>query len=78
MPSVPCLWDVSVYYYYDFSDNSRQRISGAQLNGVIVQAWVGTTFIKGTYSGDSSLKKFAESRDVVKDMGELKEGMDGL
>lgn len=68
----------SYFYYYDFTDNSRKRVNGAQLNGVIVQVWAGSSFVKGISKGDSSLKKFEESLDVVKDMGELKESTDGF
>ena len=68
----------SYFYYYDYTDNTRKRISGAQLNGVIVQVWAGSSFIKGISKGDNSLKKFEESLDVVKEMGEMKESTDGF
>jgi len=62
------------YFYYYYDDNTRKRINGAQLNGVIVQVWSGGTLVKGISKGASSLKKYEESKDVVKELGELKEG----
>ena len=62
------------YFYYYYSNNSRVNARGAQLNGVIVQVWNDSGFIKGISKGDSQLKKYEESLDVVKDLGELKQG----
>ena len=62
------------YFYYYYADNARKRTTGAQLNGVIVQVWSGGNLVKGISKGSSSLKKYEESKDVVKDLGELKEG----
>lgn len=61
------------YSYYYFSGTTRINAPGAQLNGIIVQVWSDTGFVKGISKGDSQLKKFEESTDVIKDMGELKQ-----
>ncbi len=66
------------FYYYDYSSNARKMISGAELNGVIVQVWVGGGRVKSVSRGDPSVKKFEESQDVVKSMGELREDGSGL
>lgn len=64
----------SFFYYYDYTSNSRKTISGAELNGVIVQVWTGGQRVKSISKGDPSLKKFEESPDVVKALGEMREG----
>lgn len=66
----------SYFYYFDYSDNTRKRIAGAQLNGVIVQAWVNGERIKSESFGDGSLQKYEELADVAKTLGELKEGIE--
>lgn len=63
----------SYFYYYDYLNNSRKMISGAELSGVIVQVWAGGQRVKSISKGDPSLKKFEDSPDVVKELGEMKE-----
>ncbi len=53
------------YYYY-----SGSRISGAKLKGVIVQVWRGDEIVT-SFVSLNQWKKFAESPDVAKQMGEL-------
>lgn len=63
----------SYFYFYDYLNNSRKMISGAELNGVIVQVWVGDQKIKSISRGDPAIKKFEDSADVVKELGEMRE-----
>lgn len=52
-------------YYY-----SGARISGAKLKGLIVQVWDGNEIV-ASFVSMNQWKKYSESADVVKQMGEL-------
>lgn len=56
--------EYTVYYY------SGSRVSGAKLRGVIVQAWLDDEIVS-SFASLSQWKRFAESADVCKQMGEL-------
>jgi hypothetical protein len=53
------------YYYY-----SGSRISGAKLKGVIVQVWSDSDIV-ASFVSVNQWKKYSESPDIVKQMGEL-------
>jgi hypothetical protein len=61
------------YYYV----GGRERVSGAKLKGVIIQAWAGSTMVS-SWASLNQWRKFADSQDVAKDMGELKKSEDGF
>ncbi len=63
----------SYTYYYS---TSHDRVSGAKLKGVIVQAWIGDEMVS-SWGSLNQWKKFADLPDVVKVMGELKKSEDG-
>lgn len=63
--------------YYYFSSLSRERITGAKLKGVIIQAWIGDELVSSWVSLNQ-WKKYAELPDVVKVMGELKKRENGF
>lgn len=60
--------ELSFYYY---STTSRERVRGAKLKGVIIQVWNGSMLVSG-WASLNQWKKFADSLDVAKEMGELK------
>lgn len=53
------------YFYY-----SGARVSGAKLKGVIIQVWSGEEIVS-SFASLNQWKKFSETADVVKQMGEL-------
>ncbi len=63
--------------YYYFSMRGRERISGAKLKGVIIQAWVGSTLVS-SWASLSQWRKYADLPDVVKELGEMKKAEEGL
>jgi hypothetical protein len=63
----------SYFYYYDYLNNARRTISGAELNGIIVQVWVGGSKVKSISKGDPSIKRYEDVPDVVKALGEMKD-----
>ena len=64
----------SYYYYYS---TSHERVRGAKLKGVIIQAWGGDSLVSSWVSLNQ-WKKFSDLPDVVKVMGEMKKSEDGL
>ncbi|MDR2849874.1 MAG: hypothetical protein LBW77_04935 [Verrucomicrobiota bacterium] len=64
------------YYYYYYTGANRERVSGAKLKGVIIQAWSGNTMVSG-WASLNQWRKFADSPDVAKDMGEMQRGESG-
>lgn len=61
----------SNYFYYYSDGSSRKSVTGAQLNGIIVQVWTNSGLVRGTSRGENRLKKFENSNDVLKDLGVL-------
>ena len=60
------------YYYVN-----NQRIRGAKLKGVIMQVWAGDKLLNG-WASQNQWRKFAESLDVVGEMGEAKRTVTGV
>jgi len=63
--------------YFYFSQRGRERISGAKLKGVIIQAWAGGTLVS-SWTSLSQWRKYADLPDIVKELGEMKKGEEGL
>lgn len=60
-----------VYYYYTL--RGRERISGAKLKGVIIQAWSDGTLLS-SWASLNQWRKYADLPDVVKELGEMRGG----
>jgi len=69
--------EVEEQTYYYFSLRGRERISGAKLKGVIIQAWAGDTLVSN-WASLSQWRKYADLPDIVKELGEMKKGEEGL
>jgi hypothetical protein len=60
------------YYYGDTT-----RLSGAKLKGVVIQAWKGNALVSG-WASMPQWRKYAENRDLLKELGEMKKSEEGF
>jgi len=63
------------YYYYSL--RGRERLSGAKLKGVVIQAWAGGSLLS-SWASLSQWRKYADLPDIVKELGEVKRAEEGL
>jgi hypothetical protein len=56
------------YHYFDYEKNDKQWFDGAKLQGWIVQVWSGDQLV-GKAASLNQLIRYAESQDVVKEIG---------
>lgn len=61
------------YYYYYYENGVRRWFNGAKLQGWVVQVWAGGQ-LAGRAASLNQFMKYAESQDLVKEIGLMLEG----